>query len=468
MSRWLLALDLIGILLYLIAWGLALVGLGSLGLIPLHRSWGRAGKVALMPLLALAWLSGLLLNYALVLAVQNLHLALGVGGGLALLGLGYLGFLLYRLHREGRLERGSGLAWVGAGLLILLYTIPILTQPLEAWDARSIWFFHARMIYVAKALGPGTGFQHPSLATFSHPDYPNLIPALAAQIATLRGYWNEYLPKAALLLALVPAFLGLFALGRWRLAFAFLVITLPFGLRGWLWNGYMDGHLALYLALALLYLGRALDTEAPEVGFLGLGALALLPNLKNEGLLAALTLVLAWVLLGWLTRRQTAFSACISRCKDWRTWAIVGWMFLPLLFWTLEKHLLGLTSDLALGSAGSITRLLNRLEGGSLDIIMRAAYPHLHGGLLLVLFPFTVARLRRLTSPPPVQIALLAGGLYFLGLLIIYLSTPYDLGWHLRASIERTLLGVSAANYVAAYGLLDVLEQPSDEPCPPT
>jgi len=39
---------------------------------------------------------------------------------------------------------------------------------------------------------------------FSHPDYPLLVPILAAQAANLAGFWNEQLPKSALVLLLVP------------------------------------------------------------------------------------------------------------------------------------------------------------------------------------------------------------------------------------------------------------------------
>ena len=460
MSRWHIVLELIFTLFYLSGWALALVGLGWIGLAPLWRRLvRRSTPIPLMSLLALAWLNGLLVNYSLVLTIENLHLAMGVGAAIALVGLGHLIVTLYRLTRAGNLIVGPGLAWIGTGLLLLLYAVPILTQPLGAWDARSIWFFHARMIYVAGTLSSATGLQHPSL-TFSHPDYPKLIPALAAQIMTLRGYWNEYLPKAALLLVLGPAFLGLFALARWRLAFVFLVTVLPFGLRGWLWNGYMDGHLALYLALVLFFMGNALTSGNDLHLFLGLTALALLPNIKNEGYLAVLSSLVIWGITAWLRRNHSLARTWLSVFKSKATWLALGLMAAPTGLWNLKKVLWGLTNDLALGSPGSFSRLLTRLGDGSLDTILRMAYPNLYGGLLVILFATSVLVLqRRAALPPAAQVALLTALLYLLGLLTIYLATPHDLNWHLRTSVDRTLLGVNAAALMAGYFMLEEIEQ---------
>src|SRR5258706_16435582 len=64
--------------------------------------------------------------------------------------------------------------------------------------------FHAKMIYTAGAFGQSTGWQNPVVA-FSHPDYPNLVPTLAAQAAFVVGFWNEYIPKISLFFMLGPS-----------------------------------------------------------------------------------------------------------------------------------------------------------------------------------------------------------------------------------------------------------------------
>jgi hypothetical protein len=459
MSRWLIALELILTLLYLAGWVLALMGLGWAGLAPLWRRLVRHDRrITLLPLLALTWLCGLLVNYGLVLIVSDLRLALGLGAALAVAGLTHLGFMLHRAARTGNLALGSSLTWLGVGLLMALYAVPILTQPLQAWDARSIWFFHARMIYIAGELSPATGLDHRSIA-FSHPDYPKLIPALAAQLTTLRGYWNEYLPKAALWLALGPAFLGLFSLARQRIAFLFLLTVLPFSLRGWLWNGYMDGHLALYLALALLFIGRALLSGDDLDFLLGLTTLALLPNIKNEGYLAALASLIAWGITAWLRRKSGDAKVWVEAFRSKATWVYLGLMIMPMGLWNVKKALWWLNNDLDLGSAASVTRLLTRLGDGSLDTILRMAYPYLYGGILVFLFIVTVLILQRRALPSTAHVALLTAGLYLLGLLAIYLATPHDLNWHLRTSVDRTLLGVDAAAFVAGYFMLGELEE---------
>jgi hypothetical protein len=101
------------------------------------------------------------------------------------------------------------------------------------------------MIWVSGALRAGADWSHGSLA-FSHPDYPKLVPAIAAQLAFLKGYWNEFLPKASLIVMLVPLLLRIFSFQRPSLSFLLLPVLFFASFGAWLWNGYMDGYLALY------------------------------------------------------------------------------------------------------------------------------------------------------------------------------------------------------------------------------
>ena len=70
--------------------------------------------------------------------------------------------------------------------ILVVYYLAIFSEPLLHWDARSIWFFQAKMIWIEGALRQSAGWNHPSIA-FSHPDYPKLVPTIAAQLAYVKG-----------------------------------------------------------------------------------------------------------------------------------------------------------------------------------------------------------------------------------------------------------------------------------------
>ncbi len=220
--------------------GLAgLLGLGWLiGGPVLHGSlWPKNRLIPLLPQIPLLLIWGLILNYGLVLSLQSLKTSLMFSDLLAVCGLGC--FAAFSFHQTFRVSKTlkvlpgkiylEGYKWLGIALVCLLYVAPIVAQPLLTWDARSIWFFHAKMIYVAGSFSQATGWTHPS-AAWSHVHYPNLVPVLAAQVAYLKGFWNEYLPKAALIFVLVPAVLWLFTFARRSMSFALLLMLLPFSL----------------------------------------------------------------------------------------------------------------------------------------------------------------------------------------------------------------------------------------------
>ena len=201
------------------------------------------------------WLTiGILTNYAMTLVMGSLGTVMCLGiplsfGGFALL-LAKLVAARRRIHpgsesqargaRASRLPRWAGLLifWISLLLIAALLATPILGDPLTSWDARSIWFFQAKMIYYAGALSPAMGF---SDVPWSHADYPKLLSSIAGQLAFAAGFWNEYLPKGAELLLLLPVVLGYASFYRADLSFVFLVSLSLLAVGGQFWAGYADG-----------------------------------------------------------------------------------------------------------------------------------------------------------------------------------------------------------------------------------
>jgi hypothetical protein len=389
-------------------------------------------------ILALAVMLGLLINYTIVLLIGSLDKSLIAGSLLSIAGLGHAGFSHKRYF-----PRPHGVGWqilCGVAGIVFLFTVPILLTPLTDWDARSIWFFHAKLIYFAGGLTEATGLNAPSVQ-FSHIGYPYFISVLAAQTAHLTGFWNEYLPKTSLLIILIPAVLagaGQTIKGAWisNIALIALLFLSPGNM---LWIGSMDGYLALYATLACISMVRWFRDGEPVDGLITIICLSIASVLKNEGMLIA---VLAMVTgAGFLlTSRETAkrlFSL------GWSLGAVAGIGFSGMVLWAIKKHLWQLTqsADVAVPHIG---RIMERLEPGALSLITQHLLLKTHIPLAAasILLAFAFAKHFKAELDRAVWLPAVFGILYGSGLFAIYLNTPNDLTWHLESSADRTALTI--------------------------
>lgn len=401
-------------------------------------------------------LTGMVINYGLVLVLHSLEISLFTSLLLGFLGLLGYGISLFRYYRNRIPSTATMNKGLGAVFVCLLFLGPIIGKPLTDWDARSIWFFHAKMVFTAGAFSQNAGWQDAVVKMFSHPDYPNLIPTLAAQVAQLVGFWNEYLPKLSLFFILVPAITLLFSFARRSLSFFLLVLLLLFSINPYFWNGYMDGYLALYFAIAILFMGKYVQKSQPIDLTTSICCLLILPYLKNEGMLAVMVggMLIPFIILFY--KKSIKLHKPLS--KNWNNclyWLI---LLLPIAIWFFYKKQWGLVNGLEVGSAESLARLVNRLGDGSIKTIFTNIGNQVDVSLLLlgVLFSATVVWKKFL----PVEMipAVFAAFIYCIGMIVVYLMTPYDLSWHLHFSIQRTLLPVIYCLYVASYYLYSQIE----------
>lgn len=395
-------------------------------------------------LLALACTCGLLVNYALGMLISELRWVLVAGFAIAAASVAWA---LAR-HRSALVQvLGVGwLRWLLAAALLLPVAGAILFEPLQGWDARSVWFFSAKRIFFGEGLSGAKDWTLPAYG-FSHADYPKLLALLAAQFAHAWGFWNEYVPKSALLLLLAPAILALLGLPRRiGLSLLFLLGVLLLSTKEFLWNGYVDTYLCLYAVISMLYFARWLAAGAPLDLALGGAFMGVAANLKNEGALLAMCLVaslVAWMVLARSTRRTL----------QWRSWPPGVWLALVLPWigfagWALTKSQWQLANDLQLG-VGSLQRVWQRVGEGHVGAIAKALVLGSDAGKAAALFLFSAALARALgTRLPaaawfPAAVALL----YSAGMFVVYLATPHGVEWHLATSAERTML-------LAAFGFL--------------
>ncbi|NDE13858.1 hypothetical protein EBZ80_02905 [bacterium] len=363
-----------------------------------------------------------------------------------------------------RAARDSRNEWRPALTLRLLW-FPVLWLPL-AWlcvvypvidgDAKEIWFFHAKMIFYGKGINPGAGFQDMGVF-FSHPDYPKLVPALAASIANFAGSWNDYLPKYAVALTWAPLFCFLADIpgrGRWIDAMLMLIATVS-GAGFLLYNGYMDGLVAGWCAgFAGATWLMARQQENPEnpgtapgesgilAAFCGF-ALAVILNLKFEGLpLTAILLVSTMVFFRPPGLRLPAL--CLAVLPGLVTFII----------WRLQCFRWNLLNDMASDPGAAWARLLKRVnEPKSWQELDRAFssfflpwWIWLPAGILIAL---TFRDNRRDPSLRQVASVFLASSAYAAFLFLVYMTTHHDLAWHLKFSALRTLLPAQTLMLVA-------------------
>lgn len=436
-----------------------LLFLGS-AVAPRLKAGTRVGEYA-----GLALALGILLNYALILMGLELSTATIVGTCLGAIGAARVGSFARGRLAGPRASHWPTVAWIACAMYVLvLYYFQILSEPLFRWDARSVWFFHSKMIWSEGALRADGGWTHPSVQ-FSSPDYPNLVPALGAQLSALKGYWNEFVPKGSLWLILLPLVCWVFSFRRLGLAFLLLLTVFFFSLHAWLWNGYMDAYVAMYGGTALLLLGRFAAERRDVDLYSAICALGIAASTKNEGLLFGAAALMAVGLSGLVIPAFSLRELAI-KLRTAPSFAVaIAIAIAPTLLWGVYKRAWGLENHVTANLPGGVGRALERVSDGSstqylLNFLANRATV---SWLLLALVVMTAAfiRYRRVKAHPGALIAIVATALYFCGMYLVYLITPANLTWHLLTSATRVMVTVSLGLLITIFFLLTSLEPES-------
>lgn len=327
--------------------------------------------------------------------------------------------------------------WVlGIGVLIFVSAgiAQTIRQPDGNWDAWAIWNARARSLYrtagdVRLAVSPLR-----NLAGFTtHPEYPLLLPAAVAIGWTLLGGETAMVPA---LLSVLPALLvvAIAALTVARIAkprgswVAAILLTTPM-LSMMAQAQYAEAMLGALLIAGLGLLATALDAndwyanDSARARIFALAGLSLgLAGLvKHEGLL----------FLG-----AAALVVAISRRRDLLPMALGAAFPLAITLW----FQLGFAppGDLAQGPIG--LQALQRIGPIAWAFVRRLFY---FQGWALHLLAFVIAlviRWRANDLSPSAKRLLLICTLVFVGFCAAFLTTPHDLDWHLRTSIDRLIL----------------------------
>lgn len=240
----------------------------------------------------------------LVIGIAVSHLVVYAGASLAfsLAAVLVVGVPFASLVAVRRLRRGEGFLptfpyrALVLGLLAFPIFLRIVGEPVIDWDARSIWFFHAKILFHDGRL-LAHAWTKPELL-FAHPNYPKLVPLLAAQCATLVGYWNDFWPKLSLLTLLGLTQVGVYALPVPTWLAVPVSALLVYGNDRLMWSGYMDGYLAIFAFLGVTFLTLFVHERHAKWLAPALAALAVTMQLKEEGvMLTAIALAIAVLML---------------------------------------------------------------------------------------------------------------------------------------------------------------------------
>lgn len=456
------AISLVKLFGLIFFWMAIFTGLGWLFIGPVihHSFFQKSNFPNLLQDLPTSMIAGMIMNYGITLIFQKLQISLIVSSVLGLIGFVFFVFWYFRSTKGQKILQSTVFQWVSIIFINLFFLGPILVNPLYEWDARSIWFLHAKMIYVAQTFGLAAGWQNPILQ-FSHLDYPNLIPALAAQIANMMGYWNEYLPKLSLIFCLIPAVMIIFSFMKKSFSFIFLLLLIPFSINITLWDGYMDGYLTIYIALGILLFGRYLKNYKTPDLYSSLLCFIFVVYLKNEGMFGILCGVLTIGVFLWINREKIRG---VKHFPNLLKWGVLFVSLVPAIIWIFYKNLWNLKNDLSIGSADSISRGLQRLTDGSLLQIWKACFPQIETALVILSLVVITSMIWKRNTSISCSPAFIFAGLYLTGMILIYLVTPHDLTWHLANSIDRTLMPVSFSIYIGCYFILnDLFEENLNE-----
>ncbi len=398
--------------------GAYLAGLGFLFWVPIARANSpykfSVGDVGIV------FAAGVLIHYIYSLSQKNwgeqpYFVVLAIAGWLWF---GAVFFLQRKKFSFPHVRAG----WVALFFfLVALYLGKIAFDPLWAHDARSIWFFAAKILYYAHGFGDAAVWKFPDNYLY-HFDYPKLIAVHAAHIATLAGAWNEYLPKLSLFWLFFPALCFIWEYSKTKTVRLFLLAAI-LGIPGsMLWTGYMDGYFAVYAALGVLFALRQASPRDQQISIL---SFMVLVSLKQEGAIFLFTFLFA----------------AVVRERAWRRYLPYLAAFVPALLWGIMRRRLELTPWPDFFAGDVFDRVRERVITGELfKPILSSLF--WDGKILFALVPlvicFGLGKRYKRRIPREAVLPLLVAAAYGAVLVCTYLCTPLDVQFHVSQSVERT------------------------------
>jgi hypothetical protein len=348
-----------------------------------------------------------------------------------------------------------------AGLVLAIGYDVARTEPLEPWDAWSIWTRKAEMLVYHDTIssdfwtGPAYGFMHQ--------DYPLLMPLLeathfraGASIDTQAVHSQLWLLFAGFVWA--AAWVASHVARPLIWAPVLLALVLAPGAYGQVLSGYADLPMALFLGLGVLLAGIWIEQRHPWQLWMGALMLGAAASVKNEGLFAALAALVCLSAVIAVSRDRPGLLRVAG------AWAVFLAAILPWRIWMAVNDI---TGDIRISKGIDPGYILDRTD--RLDPTLRALEGELmNQGQWLYLVPLgaaiAVAALIARTRRDAAAFYLATGLTVFAGLVWAYLVSTNEIGWHLATSANRVVAAVVLVCAVAILHLGGALARAPQDP----
>jgi hypothetical protein len=315
-------------------------------------------------------------------------------------------------------------------------------NPQGNWDAWSIWNLRARFLAAAGTL-PQRAWS-PALS-WTHPEYPLLLPAFVARCWAYAGSITDAAPVATsymFFLGLIATLTGGIAVWRSRtlgLLCGLALLGSPHFLRE-VPTQYADVPLACYFAAAIMF--ALIDRPQLAGLFAGFAAWT-----KDEGLLFLVVFIAA--------------IAILSRAQLWRTaaGAIPGAALAVFFKLALAPHIsayLGAGASIHLSRLGQVLGAMAREVGA-----MTSGWYHPILPVIALALGLGIEYRKDLLFTGGICAAVLAG------YVAILVGSPYDLTWQLQTSLSRLMVQVWPAILLFAFAALRAPESAAMVEAPP-
>ncbi|MGA2787599.1 MAG: glycosyltransferase family 39 protein [Verrucomicrobiota bacterium] len=335
----------------------------------------------------------------------------------------------------------TGDVWIVAPLAVMVAVLVMITAgalstPLVEWDAFAIWGFKAKVL-AHEALCPTPAYFHDLTLSYSHLDYPLMVPFLTAGAYAAMGTVDDQTGKLVsvfLDVLIVPmAYLGL----RWKLrrlpaaCLSAILAMLPVMFR-YGGVGCADLPLAMFYAGSIFYVARWIDRQQGPDLILAILFSAFAAFTKNEGLVLALMNVV--VILG--------FGFCAVRRRAWIGAAVFFAGLLAMdaawLFWsrnlprTHEDYGSKLLSPMLVAHLPRLKEIIPAMLAQTTEF-------HVWGLLWIMAGMLALLGWRALARPYVLAVWILLG-MQLMVYALAYSVTPWDLTVLMPMTMDRLLL----------------------------
>jgi hypothetical protein len=341
----------------------------------------------------------------------------------------------FQLPTSARSEPWDWFLRVAFGATAMIALLSALTSsrvaPHGDWDAWAIWNQHARFLFY----GGSETWRALFAINWSQPDYPMLLPASVARVWAYAGHESTLGPS---LIAIV-----------FGIASVTLVVMAIDGRRGWIAGALILGantflaqvpsqcadiplacFIVATLAVACGDVLRGSDARIPAV--VAGAASAMAAWTKNEGLVFALLMLIVAIIVAVRRRNGRLLLWSVAGASP----AVIALAWFKLALAPSSGLLAGLSPDLV------VTRLFDLHRHATVAVLMaqhalRWSAPLAAAVLPLVMLAAAWMAVRRggAVRVMAVVLALMLASYY-----LVYVTTPFDVVWHISSSVDRLLV----------------------------